>query len=323
MAQADARVLAGGTFGFELPLRMAKRAMHAPLELDVQGVSLTEFAQAICLQEQVEVSLIRLPITVQQVTFPLCLVAASCLRPQVRPRLGGIPAWPLRMIPDALVQCTVDLPSGLTVRPFADDPHITQEGFILHGSSAEIRAKVYRFLLQREISSNVAPSVREHLEWHPENGNLIQIFPFRSLAHPTLQAFPPPAKRRVAAHISPQPAFSHMLPEPPVFAMYQEEPTRLNGVYAAQAARPQAQEERRDQQEQAQSTVSHRLPFPSLVHEAWRRVTAVWRNTQDLLHIIQDNPLRGNSHAHQSGARACQDICTEMETLEDALEQLL
>ena len=64
MAQADTRVLAGGTLGFELPLRMAKRAMHAPLELDVQGVSLTEFAQAICLQEQVEVSLIRLPITV-------------------------------------------------------------------------------------------------------------------------------------------------------------------------------------------------------------------------------------------------------------------
>ena len=104
--------------------------------------------------------------------------------------------------------------------------------------------------------------------------------------------------------------------------MCQEEPTRLNGVYAAQAARPQAQEERRDQQEQARNTVSHRLPFPSLVHEAWRRV-AVWRNTQDLLHIIQDNPLRGNGHAHQSGARACQDICTEMEILEDALEQLL
>ena len=226
-------------------------------------------------------------------------------------------------LPEALVQCTVDLPSGLTVWPFADDPHITQEGFILHGSSAEIRAKVYRFLLQREISSNVAPSVREHLEWHPENGNQIQIFPFRSLAHLTLQAFPPPAKRRVAAHISPQPAFSHMLPEPPVFAMYQEEPTRLNGVCAAQAARPQAQKERRDQQERAQNTVSHCLPFPSLVHEAWRRVTAVGRNTQDLLHIIQDNPLRGNSHAHQRGAGACQDICTEMETLEDALEQLL
>ena len=105
--------------------------------------------------------------------------------------------------------------------------------------------------------------------------------------------------------------------------MCQEEPTRLNGVYAAQAARPQAQEERRDQQEQAQNTVSHRLPFPSLVHEAWRRVTAVWRNAQDLLRIIQDNPLRGNSHAHQSGAGACQNICAEMETLEDALEQSL
>ena len=79
MAQADTRVLAGGALVFELPLRMAKRAMHAPLELDVQGVSLTEFAQAICLQEQVEVSLIRLPITVQQVTFRyVWLQLAAC-----------------------------------------------------------------------------------------------------------------------------------------------------------------------------------------------------------------------------------------------------
>ena len=88
------------------------------------------------------------------------------------------------------------MPSGLTLWPFADDPHITQEGFILHGHSAEIRAKVYCFLLQREIPSNVAPSVPEHLEWHHENGSLIQIFTFRSLEHLALQAFPPPAKRR-------------------------------------------------------------------------------------------------------------------------------
>ena len=66
---------------------MAKRTAHSPLELDTQGVSLTDFAQAICLQEQLEVSLIRLHIAMQQVTFPLCLVAASCLRPPVRPRL--------------------------------------------------------------------------------------------------------------------------------------------------------------------------------------------------------------------------------------------
>ena len=223
---------------------MAKRTVHTPLELDTQGVSLTDFAQAICLQEHLEVSLVRLHVTVQQVTFPLCLVAASCLRPPVRPRLGDIPAWPLRQIPDALFQCSVDMPSGLTLWPFADDPHITQEGFILHGPSAEIRAKVYRFLLQREIPSNVAPSVREHLEWRHENGSLIKIFTFRSPEHLTLQAFPPPAKRRAAAHISPQPAFTGVLPEPPVFTIYQEEPTCQCGVYAAQAARPPALEER-------------------------------------------------------------------------------
>ena len=42
---------------------MAKRTAHVPLELDMRGVSLTDFAQAICLQEQLEVSLVRLHIT--------------------------------------------------------------------------------------------------------------------------------------------------------------------------------------------------------------------------------------------------------------------
>ena len=110
------------------------------------------------------------------------MLGCGRLRPQVRPRLGDIPAWPLRQVPDVLVQCSADMPSGLILWPFADDPHITQEGFIPHGPSAEIRAKVYRFLLQREIPSNVAPSVREHLE----NGGLVQVFPFRSLEHLTL-----------------------------------------------------------------------------------------------------------------------------------------
>ena len=199
------------------------------------------------------------------------------------------------------------MPSGLTLWPFADDPHITREGFILRGPSAEIRAKVYRFLLQREIPSNVAPSVREHLEWHHENGSLIKIFTFRSLEHLTLQAFPPPAKRRAAAHISPQPAFTGVLPEPPVFTIYQEEPTCQCGVYAAQAARPPALEERSGLQTQAQVNVSHRPPFLSLVQEALRRVTAIWQTLKTCCTLY--HPLAGNSYAHQ--ARACQGICTE------------
>ena len=89
------------------------------------------------------------------------------------------------------------------------------------------------------------------VEWHHENGSLIKIFTFRSLEHLTLQAFPSPAKRRAAAHISPQPAFSGVPPEPPVFTVYQEEPTRQCGVYAAQAARPPALEERSGLQTQS------------------------------------------------------------------------
>ena len=40
-----------------------------------------------------------------------------------------------------------------------------------------------------------------------------------------------------------------------------------------------------------------------------------------LLDTVQNNPLANNNHAHQ-GARACHTICTEMETLEDALWQI-
>ena len=158
--------------------------------------------------------------------------------------------------------------------------------------------------------------------WEHENGSPIQIFNFHSLEHLTLQAALPPAKRRAANHISPQPTFSQELPQPPVFCIFQEEPTRQCGVYASQAARPQPGAERSRFQMQGQERVTHQLPFPSLLQEALRRVTNIRQETHTLLHIIQNNPLAGNSYAHQCGVRACHEICTEMETLEDALEQI-
>ena len=63
---------------------------------------------------------------------------------------------------------------------------------------------------------------------------------------------------------------------------------------------------------QEQEASSHQLPFPSLLQEAIRRVTAIKQEAYVLLHIIQNNPLTGNRHAHQSGARACHTICAEM-----------
>ena len=145
-----------------------------PLSWICKGVSLTDFAYAICLKSSWKLALSD---CMSQCSSSLSLYAwlRLGLRPQVRPRLGDIPAWPLRKVPDALVQCSVDMPGGLTLWPFADE-HITQEGFILHGA---------------------------------------------------------------------------------------------------------------------------------------------------LLHTIQSNPLLGHSHVHQGGVGACQEICAEMETLEDALEQLL
>ena len=74
-----------------------------------------------------------------------------------------------------------------------------------------------------------------------EDGSPVEIFNFHSLEHLTLQAAPPPAKRRAANHISPQPTLSQVLPQLPVFYVFQEEPTRQCGVYASQAARTQGQ----------------------------------------------------------------------------------
>ena len=86
----------------------------------------------------------------------MCLVAASVGRHKaVRPRTDGIPAWPLHQVPCAMMQCSVEMPSGHVLFPFADSPHITQEGFIIHGSNPETRAKVYRLLLHQEIISNL------------------------------------------------------------------------------------------------------------------------------------------------------------------------
>ena len=147
-------------------------------------------------------SLVRLHVTVQQLTFPLCLVAASGLRPQVRPRLSDIPSWPLRQIPRVLAQCSVDMLSGLALWPLADNPHITQEGFILHGSNSEIRAKVYRFLPQRETR---AMWLRAFVStWHGSARMAAQFKSLTSTRSHLTASMPPPAERRAANHISPQ-----------------------------------------------------------------------------------------------------------------------
>ena len=158
-----------------------------------------------------------------------CLV----LKVRVRKFLAIIGAcWPLESF---LASYLCRLQSGLSRPPHPQlmQPAMQQVG--CHRCDHGL-AKSHRFLLQREIPSNVAPCVREHLEWQHEDGHSIQIFNFHSLEHLALQAAPP-AKRRAANHISPQPACSQALPQPPVFGIFQEEPTRQCGVYASQAAR--------------------------------------------------------------------------------------
>ena len=88
-------------------------------------------------------------------------------------------------------------------------------------------------------------------------------------------------------------------------------------MYAAQAARPPALEERSDLQTQAQVTVSHRPPFLSRSGST-AQGDGNLANSKLAAHH-QNHPLVGDSCAHQCGARES----AQKETLEDALEQLL
>ena len=91
--------------------RQVKRQAEPSVTVGPEGVALTPFVNEICLQEDLEVSLVSLPVTVCDIRFPMCLVAASVGRHKaVRPRTDGIPAWPLRQVPSAMLQCSVEMP---------------------------------------------------------------------------------------------------------------------------------------------------------------------------------------------------------------------
>ena len=98
---------------------------------------------------------------------------------------------------------SVDMSSGLTLFPFADAPHIRQEGFILHGFNRETRVKVHRLLLQREIASDVGNDFKDHPTWIHDEGSPVQVFNFNSLVHLVYRPVSPPTKRRAAMWLSP------------------------------------------------------------------------------------------------------------------------
>ena len=222
------------------------------------------------MQEDLEVSLARLPVTVQEISFPMRLVAASVAnRSAVRLRTEGIPAWPLYQVPQAMTLCRVEMPSGHVLFPFANSPHITQEGFIIHGSNPETRAKVYRLLLHREIISNrreVAQEVFNHLDWTHDAGTPTQVFPFHSLQYLEHRSTLPPTKRRAALWLTPQPDRQQAQRPPPRFQVFHPHPAGRPGIYASQASHA-------DLLDDAASSSSYRdrpqyqLPFMSLAQE--------------------------------------------------------
>ena len=215
---------------------MGKRRAGPSLTIGPEGVQLTPFADEICLQEDLEVSLVSLPDTVQEVSFPLCLVAASVgHRRAVRPS----PSLASHQVPRAMSLCSVEMPSGHALFPFADSPHITQEGFIIHGSNPEARAKVYRLLLHIEIVSNPHEAAQEvllHLDWIQEADTPTRVFPFNSLQYLEHRPTLPPAKRRAALWLTPQPDCQQAQRPPPHFQVFRPHPAGRPGVCASQAS---------------------------------------------------------------------------------------
>ena len=67
---------------------------------------------------------------------------------------------PLRLAAAAFVR-TLDLTSGQVLYPFADAPHIVNDGIILHRRSARQRALVHRIIHYSPIWVSSLPQMRD------------------------------------------------------------------------------------------------------------------------------------------------------------------
>ena len=220
---------------------MVKRQAEPSVTVGPEGVTLTPFANEICLQEDLEVSLASLPVTVNDIRFPMCLVAASVGRHKaVRPRTDGIPVWPLHQVPSAMMQCSVEMPSGHTLFPFADSPHITQEGFIIHGSNPEPGPK--------SIACYYIVRSQATLEKQPERsltifngfGKTMLLYRFSPSGHSNILNIgrPRPLPSVGPPQITPQPEGPLMPRAVPHFEIFQRPPQGQAGIYASQPSRP-------------------------------------------------------------------------------------
>ena len=208
--------------------------------------------------------------------------------------------------------------------PTPDSPHITQEGFIIHGSNPEARAKVYRLLLHREIISNPREAAREvlvHLQWTREEDTPLQVFPFRALQH--LEHWPtsPPAKRRAALWLTPQPEGPLMPRAAPQFQIYQRPPDGRAGIYAAQVSQANRSEPPLSSTYH-DGCLEYETPFLCLAKEAARRVPFIKTAATTLCDLLRECPLIGDGAAQRQAYRAVHEIHQEMLELEEALGHL-
>ena len=92
------------------------------------------------------------------------------------------------------------MPSGYMLFPFADLPHITQEGssFMDRTQKPGQRHIACYYIVRSQATLEAAREVLDHLQWTWEDDTPLQVFPFRALQH--LEHWPtsPPAKRRAA-----------------------------------------------------------------------------------------------------------------------------
>lgn len=91
-------------------------------------------------------------------------------------------------IPQAVQGSSLVLTNGQVLFPFADAPHITSEGVILHGRSAHQRALVYRVLSQSECTPGLRHAIPAGHARPLEPGGENPAFSFLQLQ--TLPALP-------------------------------------------------------------------------------------------------------------------------------------
>ena len=292
----------------------------APLLLRLGlGLNLAPYARLISRQTDYEIHYVQLMIVVEQTRLPLRLAAAAFMRtPWDDGTCPRIAEMVLDAIPLAIHKSSILLTSGQVLYPFADAPHIANDGIILHGRSALQRALVHRAIHQSGCLPFPRCEIGVGQARPPEPGEVLAAFPFLQLrtlpAVPMLGENPVPTVPTVPPWLLPQsvlaPSLSQQGGSSSVAGPLQSSQSRVSsqlGVYALQAL---------TEQDLAEGNDAPHAHLSREIETRARNVCTTAYHIQDILQRIHRTPPHLSI---QPGANACWDLVNEINAILCAL----